>query len=71
VKKVALLEICPLLRGQLNLVILYYLSVSDIWPDKSVAFGGSGHIRGWLAYNICNFDYSCLISLINTILFRI
>jgi len=33
-----------------NLVLFYYLSASDICPDKRVAFGGSGLIRGGLLY---------------------
>ena len=33
-----------------NVVLFYYLSASDICPDKRVAFGGSGLIRGGLLY---------------------
>ena len=29
-----------------NLVVFYYLSVSENWSDKRVAFGESGFIRG-------------------------
>ena len=28
-----------------NLVVFYYLSASEIWPDKRVAFGGSDLIK--------------------------
>jgi hypothetical protein len=28
-----------------NLVVFYYLSVSDIWPDKRVTFGENGLIK--------------------------
>jgi len=33
-----------------NLVLFYYLSASEIWPDKRVACGGSGLTRGGLLY---------------------
>jgi len=35
-----------------NLVVFFkfYLRTSEIWPDKRVAFGGSGFIRGGLLY---------------------
>ena len=33
-----------------NLVVLYYLSASEIWPDKWVVFSGSGFIREGLLY---------------------
>jgi hypothetical protein len=29
-------------------VIFYYLSASEIWPDRELAFGGTGLIRGRL-----------------------
>jgi hypothetical protein len=29
-----------------NLVVFYYLSVSENWPDKRVVFGERGFIRG-------------------------
>jgi hypothetical protein len=29
-----------------NLLVFYYLSASEIWPDEMVAFDGSGLIRG-------------------------
>jgi len=34
------------LGGGGNLVVFYYLSVSEIWPDRRMAFDGSGLIRG-------------------------
>ena len=33
-----------------NLVVFYYLSASEIWPDKRVVFSGSGFIREGLLY---------------------
>jgi hypothetical protein len=33
-----------------NVVVLYYLSASEIWPDKWVVFSGSGFIREGLLY---------------------
>jgi hypothetical protein len=41
-------RVAPLQEGKL--VIIYYLSVSEIWPDKGAAFGGSGLIRGGLTF---------------------
>ena len=35
-------------------VIFYYLSISEIWPEKRVIFGGRGLIRGvggyWIGF---------------------
>ena len=44
-----------LVRGVLslegdNLVVFYYLSASEICPDKGAAIGESGIIRGGLLY---------------------
>lgn len=33
-----------------NLVIFYHLSAFEIWPDKRVAFGENGIIRGRQKY---------------------
>jgi hypothetical protein len=33
-----------------NLVVFYYLSVSENWPDKRDGFSGGGHQRGHPSY---------------------
>ena len=33
-----------------NLVVFYYLGVSEIWSKKTAAFGGRDHIRRTLLY---------------------
>jgi len=37
------------LKGD-NLVVFYYLSASEIWPHKKVAFGERGLIGGGLLH---------------------
>ena len=50
--------------GQDNLAVIYYLSASDIWPDKRrMAFGERNFIRGGTTVIIISLSYLLLISL--------
>jgi hypothetical protein len=46
-----------------NLVEFYYLSISEIWPHKRVAFGESALIREGLLYPFGGLGLCCLTSL--------
>ena len=50
-KRLPLLEGWHLLKGG-NVVVLYHLSASEIWPVKRGGFVGWGLIMGALLYSI-------------------